>query len=348
MYCSKEESDALFEGRCKWQFDNIYTSMYTGGSHQTEFDGETLPSLYNKITENIANGKSLETLAQAIHNIYAKKLSIAPVKVVKMNDLDCSAAFGRLLADSDKSVIGYSDEVFGFCPTVLFCNMIHETKHVQQAYNVHNFVNFGVLPKSDKEKLLLLFVAFNYSGFMFDNELPYYLQPKEIDAFFYELQEISKLNAQYPNKFNGLGYYNEFGTRIFEILYNFEYNKNGMYSKGLKLIYKTLKRGMFSASKGLYGQDMKSLCTQLKLSGFNLEKAFASFIKDLDVMHETVVLLADDVRSLGLKAKFEKNGNLIYHPQKVSYINPLGISSNLNKTFIAMSNDIDDKYFSQK
>ena len=74
-------------------FNKAYHIMYTNGSHSTKFDGETFISLYKKIEENLSLGKSVTELAQAIHNIYAKRLSIAPLRVIRNDNLgeDCSA-----------------------------------------------------------------------------------------------------------------------------------------------------------------------------------------------------------------------------------------------------------------
>lgn len=328
------------------QFYNCYLPVYTTGTHATEFDGETLPSLHDKIGEKALKKKSVRMLAQAIHNIYAKKLGIAPVKVLKVNDPDLFAAFSvrAFSTSNNRSVIIYSDNTLFGGPTTLFNSIIHETKHAQQAYNIHNFLKFNVLPKSDKEKLLLLAEFFLEYRFTASKKLPYYFMFNEIDAYFYEFQEMKKLNERYPEKFNGYTYYDNLWDKLSTYLYDFDYQKNGLNCKGLKQVYKAIKTDIFCSLRGDYGQDMKSLCTQVQMSGFNLDKAFDSFIEELDYLHDYSVLLSYKIRDMGLKAKFEKNGNLIYHKTRVSHFNRNCISANIEKAFFNLSNDGDDKY----
>ncbi len=337
------------EKRRTAQFYNCYVPTVTNGTHATEFDGQTLPALYDKIAEKLKAGKSVKNLAQAIHNIYAKKLSIAPVRVMKSNKINSAAIYCPDLYSTgeNRCAILYQQKALFGGPTPFISIIIHETKHAQQCYNVNNYIKFGVLPKSDKEKLLLIYEFFYAYSFTQSNKLPYFLKLCEIDAYTFELFEISKLNEKYPEKFNGLGYYETLWYKMRNILYDFKYNKNGLNSTGLKQVYKAIKTDIYRSRCGEYGQEMQALCIRLNLSGFNLEKAFASIIKDLDVMHEITVSLADDVRSLGYKAKFEKHGNLVYS-KRVAEINPKYTSSNLEKTFFIMSNDIDDEFICGK
>ena len=82
----------------------------------------------------------------------------------------------------------------------------------------------------------------------------------------------------------------------------------------------------------------------LNLSGFNLEKAFDSVVEQLDYLHDYSVKLAYKIREMGLQSKFEKNGNLIYHKNKISLLNPKHLSSNIKKTFYNLSNNTDDVF----
>ena len=64
----------------------------------------------------------------------------------------------------------------------------------------------------------------------------------------------------------------------------------------------------------------------------------------LDYLHDFAIDLAHKVREIGLQAKFEKNGNLIYHKSKISLLNVKRLSSNIEKTFYKLSNGTDDVF----
>ena len=328
------------------QFYNCYVPTFTDGTHATEFDGETLPAIYDKLGKKILEGKSVCRLLQAIHNIYAKKLGIAPVRVMKMNSLDCPAAFSvwEFLSSDNRSVILYSDAILFCGPLTAFNAIIHETKHAHQAYNTHNFVKFGIVPKTDKEKLLLLNNFFWNYRFTASDKLQYYLGLYEIDAYFYEFAEMRKLNERHPEKFNGFAYYYNMWDKLTAYLTICDYKKDGLNSKGLKQVYKAMKTDIYRSLRGDYGIEMQKLCKEVLESGFNLENAFGSLIEELDYMYDQTILLAHEVRSMGLQAKFEKNGNLMYSKTKVSHLNRRNMSSNLEKTFFHLSNDIDDEF----
>lgn len=385
----KETSE--IENKKNKRFSNLYAILHTNGKHQTRLDGATIDELYNILYKKILNNTSLRIPAQAIHNIYAKKIGVSPVKVVLSDDIPEN---GIALFDpyydfegKKQAAILYSENLGEIGPVDVFLSIIHETKHLEQYYKIHNYIKFGVVPHDDLGKLILMYKYFWNYGYSGAYELPYYSIFCEIDAHLYEVQEMIKLNNRYES-INGYAFYWAiYYEKFSRILEHFNYNKEELDNKKLKQVYKALKRDLYAALQGYFGEEMQKLClnvyekgldkqfvkkvhnngdtlfTHLKKcnnktrrmlikkiynEGFDLDSAFKTIINTLNSMHERTVLLAHTIRDFGRKAKFEENGRLLYSTKGKTLINPYKLSRSLANTFVNLSNENDDVFFPPK
>lgn len=326
-------------------FKNRYTSFKTDGTHQTEFDGATFNALYEAIKTNLINNKSVRKYAQAIHNIYAKKLTIPPVRVVKRTEVEGAYYTHNFCLNSpNNDTIVYGDDIGLSGPTDVFMAMMHETKHAEQFYNIHKYLNYGVVPNAQENKLALMYEYFWCAPFTYCDKLSYRSGFYEIDAYTFELTEILKLH-KYGENFSGMGYYENIIDKSFKLLYHFKYNKEGLNNPEIHKVYRAIKKDMYECLQGNYGKHMQKLVTDVINSGFDLDKAFENVINKLNFIYDQTVLLAYEMRKLGYKCKFEKNGNLIYHNRHVTAINPKHFSAGLKDTIMLVSSFADDEFY---
>lgn len=259
---------------------------------------------------------------QSIHNYYAKKLKIPTVRVIKTDDMDSFGTFEVVSSkDKEENVFIYIDDFLEWTHGVFssISTIIHETKHAHQAYLYEKFKVQGCVPTSDFEKLLLLFRVFYDNGCGCDG-LTYYSCPEELDAFIFEFKQINKLMTKYDfiqNKEMVL-LRKEF---VFKLLSQLKYNKEGLDNLQLRRTYKILKRNLYCALKGDYGKQVFQDVIKITANNFDLKRAFEFIVKELDLLHDEILLDNIQSKEMGINLNIQKNGFIDYSSKSIKWYN---------------------------
>ena len=293
---------------------------YLTEQHLSEFNRLSVKELICEDLRRVFNVQDNTQILQAVHNYYAKKLKIPAVEVVKTDDIDSFGSFEvvntkyqeenvRIRIDD---FLEWSEGVFSSLSTI-----IHETKHAHQAYLYEKFKICGQVPHSDFEKLILLFRLFYDKGCECDN-FTYYANPEELDAFIFEFKQLNKLINRYVfirNKELVL-FRKEF---IFKLLSQLKYNKEGINNPELKKILKNIKRNIYCALNGDFGKFVKNDVSKIIASGFDIKNAFNFMVKELNILHDEVLLDEINSRELGIDLKIQSHGFIDYNSRTISW-----------------------------
>ena len=296
----------------------LFGEYYTGGQ-QTQHDGLVLRELVIRDLEALGGEGSNVELLQAFHNIYAKKLGIPAIEVHKDYDLGGTGKFDITFTKKpEKNVNIIVDEYvdqYG-CELEAFPVVLHETKHAEQYYSYHKFLKHHVIPKSDFEKLMVLYYLFRDCNGE-SSIVPYYSRVSEFDAHDFEIRESKALMARYG--FFNTHFFNVVTRETMQrILWEFKYNREGMNNKVVRHGIKAMKRDLYRASKGEFGSEVYARVKEILESGFDLEKAYERVVKRLDDYADEICLdqlAADD---MGVKLALAKNTNIIYSRNRTS------------------------------
>ena len=283
----------------------------SGGFADTSYRSFSL--VMQAYIRNVARLKDNDNVLQSLHNWYAKKLKIPAVKLECLEDLEYDGLFDVVssLDDSEDNVfikigkfLEYENGLYYSINVVL-----HETKHAHQAYIYHKFQERGIIPGSQHEKMLLLFKVLCHCGAL--DEVFYCSSPEELDSYIFEINEMLELGARYSylNNENTVVYRKE---TIFKLLYQLEYNKEGVNNKLLKEMLKVMKKSVYFALKGCFGEDAKQMVQAIYDSGFDLESSFNYIVENLNKFCDE--LISDDLlaRQLWFKTNLAKHGNIVY------------------------------------
>lgn len=166
-------------------------------------------------------------------------------------------------------------------PTETFFTVPHEAKHAEQAYNLHKFLNYHIVPKDNLGKVIIVSNILEQFSQNYVQNLRYESEIDELDAFVFEINEMNKLMIKYPLYFN-FDFNLYIRERIFNLLYGVRYNFEGIENAEIKKSIINLKRGINSALSGEYVVECQNAIKAIIKSGFNVERAYESIVKNMD------------------------------------------------------------------
>ncbi len=271
----------------------------------------------------------LNAVILLIHQYVAKKLGIPTIRVQNISAPSSFAGF----FDTHETYIGFDfdlpDSSF-----MLYSLIAHETRHAFQAYLSQKYLLNHSIPKSNTDRVLLLYSTFhNYISMIsslhdihkkygFDEiinnfkklyfNVSYFASPHELDAYTYEIAKMTKAQKRISN-FKLVYNYQYLISRYYILLGGLDYHKEGINHKDIKTSIKVLKSLIYYSMRyESFGTEHASLVREVVKKGVDLEKAFTTFTNKLDEYYDNLILLAHSMRDYGFEASFEKNGIIDY------------------------------------
>lgn len=267
-----------------------------------------------------------------LHLHIAKKLGIPTVRL-EDKSVDSGSDGHNYVGefDANKHHIAFNYDIFD-SSFMMYSMLTHETRHAYQAYLSYKYLHHQYIPKSDLDKLLLLFSSFHgyiaavseltalHKKYGFDKiiknfdqsyfKVGYFEKPQELDAYIYEVEKTKNLHKKYTSS-KTVNSYVYLLSRKYIILNGLNYHKEGLNNPQIsnsmkivrKLIYHTIHDEWF-------GKDHANMVRDIVKDNFNIEKAFLTFTDKLDAIYDEVVEFANDMRESGFEVDFEKNGIL--------------------------------------
>lgn len=250
---------------------------------------------------------------QAFQNKFSKLLGIPTIKL-KVEPMFFEGAFYPPKT-SERIENVKIDIDLGCDTTEAVFTILHEVKHSQQAYNLHKFCNFSIVPKDDLCKAILLSDILFYFDKDYAKATPYHFKIEELDAFAFEINSMYNIMNKYPlyGNFN----FNLFLRELmFSYLYAFKYNNEGINNPEIKKAIQNFKRKINIALSGQLGDSCKSAVKRVLQTGFNVEKAYMNITSNLDKYSSLILYENYMFNKLGAKKiKLATNGELNYAPE---------------------------------
>ena len=275
----------------------------------TEYDKMDFAELLKKIL--YANCLEAEDggFLQAFQNKFSRKLSVPTIRLV-YEDINYAGTFSserrKRFTNNVKIKISPDNDI-----TETMFVIPHEVKHSEQEYILHKFCNFGVVPRDDLGKAILII---NLLGNKSKDDSDYYSRLEELDALIFEVDEMSKLINKYPHLFY-LDFQLYLRSSMFIILEDLKYNYEGINNRGIRQSMNRLRGDIAQALGGEYGKSVQNAVQSIVQSGFNLEKAYSSITSKLDKWVSWIVLENQTFKRLGAEdLELAINGHLNYAP----------------------------------
>ena len=295
-----------------------------------------------KVKKQKQEPNDLEMPIRFLQQYIARKLSIPFIKLQEVQLEGSTAGFFNLA--TSKMGVDYTRFL---CACMTYSIICHETKHAYQTYLSEKFLTHKQLPKSNLDKLLLLYNSFNsyikgvtsiselYEKYGFDKliknykktyfKVNYFELPNELDAYSFEIECLNKLQKKYIH-FKTPYSYQFLVLRKYTLLNGLNYHKEGLNHKGIHNCKQVIKSMIYASSKhGAFGKEHKEFVDSVLASGFDIDNAFLSITKKLDKFYDELICLAHNMRAHGIKADFEKNGYIDFNKildENTEIINP--------------------------
>ncbi len=191
------------------------------------------------------------------------------------------------------------------------------------------------MPKSDLDKLLLLYNSFNnyvkgvtsvseiYEKYGFDSliknykkiyfKVKYFELPNEIDAYTFEIDCLNKLQKKYIH-FKTPYSYQYLLLRKYTILQGLNYHKEGLNHKGIHNCKQVIKSLIYASTKyAAFGKEHKQFVDSVLKTGFDIDEAFLTLTIKLDGFYDELIAFAHNMRNHKIEANFEKNGYINFN-----------------------------------
>lgn len=298
------------------------------------------PAKKNKKSKPEPN--DLEMPVRFLQQYIAKKMSIPYVKLQEVELEGSTAGFFNMAT----SIMGIDYTRF-LCASMTYSIICHETKHAAQTYLGEKFLTHKQIPKSDLDKLMLIFLSFNnyvkgvtnigdvYEKYGFDKiiknyrkiyfKVKYFELPNEIDAYTFEIESLNKLKNKYIH-FKTPYSYQFLLLRKYTILQGLNYHKEGLNHKGIHNCKQVIKSLIYaSTTYEAFGKEHKELVDSVLNSGFDIDKAFLTLTKKLDRYYDELISVAHNMRVHNIEANFEQNGYIDFNKilnEETEEINP--------------------------
>ena len=192
----------------------------------------------------------------------------------------------------------------------------HEVKHSQQAYDLHKFFNYNIVPKDDLSKAILLSNILENVSENYVKNLEYHSKIEELDARIFAINQMYNLMHKYPI-YGNFDFNLHLREQLFVLLHGLRYNYEGTENQEIKKSMQNLKTGIKSALYGEFGEKCKGFVTEILNSGFNIERAYTSITKNLNTYCAWIVLENHSFNKLGATMiLLANNGDLNYAPKE--------------------------------